>query len=653
MSNCGGRFGKVSGWVLTLVVISANVFGLVGPLSRGRTAEAVTRTTTVYPTDSIDSTDSTDSTEPIDPTDPTHSTTRTFTSTQSEELLPPPGITHTFSNTTNISMPVNVAAGTPYPSSINVAGIPNELAKITVTLRGMNHTFVSDIDVLLVGPQGQTAIIFSDIGGGTDLVNATVTLDDEATRFLPALEAIENGGTYKPTNGSGATPDPFPSPAPVPPNTNAMLSVFNGTNPNGEWKLFMVDDVPSLDGGSMAMGWTLNITSAFSGQNSGSISIPESGVASPYPSEINLTDLNDPVSKVRVNLQNFTHASPDDVDIMLASPSGRVVTLMSDVGGANSVSDLNLTFDDAALVTMPDTGPIVSGTYRPTDFEPGDNFPAPAPAGAPGGRTLSSLNGSVANGAWRLFVVDDAGNNVGGISGGWNLLVVTRAGTIVTQGAGVANPYPSTIDVLGMPGNITRVTVSIENFSHLTPDDVDILLVNPQGRKMALMSDAGGSNEAGGVNLTFADSAPQAVPDSGQITTGEYRPTDYEAGDEFPAPAPGGPHTGNTLGAFYGGLPNGTWSLYVVSDGASGFGSIAGAWSLTIESSTSACLVSISPAIQAFPVGGGSGSFSIGQPTGCAWTATTTDPFISITSASSGGGNGSLSFAVAPITTLP
>jgi hypothetical protein len=250
--------------------------------------------------------------------------------------------------------------------------------------------------------------------------------------------------------------------------------------------------------------------------------------------------------------------------------------------------------------------------------------------------------------------VDDTGSNVGAIQGGWNILLGTTAGVIAIEGD-TASPYPSEISVSGLPGNITKATVTIANFSHTGPDDVDILLVGPDGRNIVLMSDAGGTTEVGGVNLVFDDAAPTAVPDSGTLSTGTYRPADYEPGEVFPAPAPSGPPTGNALGAFYGGAPNGVWRLFVVGEGASTVGSIAGGnvgdapvvWKVDLQTSTSACLVGISPAIQAFPVGGGSSSFTVTQPTGCAWTASTTDSFISITSGTSGAGNGAVTFTVA------
>lgn len=562
----------------------------------------------------------------------------------SAELGTTPGLVYSFSNPTLMTIPIG-GPSIPYPTAINVSNIPQRIGKVTVTIHNMNHTSPFDIDVLLVGPQGQTAVIMSDVGGAADLTNTTVTLDDEALVTMPEFSAITSG-TYIPTNSVTGGFDSFPAPAPAGASANSALSVFNGTNPNGEWRLFVFDDA-GLDGGSINTGWTLTITSAPSGENTGAISIPSSGTASPYPSSINVVDHNNPVSKVLVRLFDFSHSSPDDVDILLVSPSGRSVMLMSDVGGTNSATNLTLMFDDTAGSSLPDSGPITAGVYRPTNFEPGDSFPAPAPVGAPSARLLASLNGTVANGEWKLFVVDDSGNNVGDISGGWSLFVENRTDVISFAGTSVANPYPSEVTVSGVVGHITRITVAIQNFSHTSPDDVDILLVAPDGRKVVLMSDAGGTTEVGALNLTFDDTAEGTVLDNGPITTNVFRPIDYEPGEVYPAPAPSGPPTGTTLGSFFGSSPNGIWRLFVVNDSGAGFGSIAGAWSIAVQTSPTACILSVSPPVQGFPFVGGSGSFNVVQATGCLWTASSTDSFINITSGSSGGGNGTVGFSVA------
>jgi subtilisin-like proprotein convertase family protein len=528
----------------------------------------------------------------------------------------------------------------PYPSAIEVTDVTSVISKVTVKIENFSHTFPGDVDILLVGPGGQNVLLMSDQGGGNDASGITLTFDDAAATPLPATLVT---GTFRPT--IDGTTDNFPAPAPVP--SSILLSVFNGTIANGTWRLYVYDDA-GVDVGSIASGWSLTITNAISGQNTNAVSIPESGAASPYPSEITITNHFGLISNFQVNLLNFSHNSPDDVDLMLVSPSGRRVILMSDVGGANPVNDVNLTFDDTGTGFLPDNTQIVRGTYKPTDYEPGDAFPSPAPAGTVTGKTLASLNGDQPNGVWKLFLVDDNGNNAGNISGGWNIAIQTAPDVIAIPANGMAEPYPSSKQITGLPGSITNVVVTLNNFSHTSPDDVDILLVSPSGRRIVLMSDVGGNTEVGRLSLTFDDAAVSNLPDDSPILSGIYKPTDFELGDAFPAPAPSGAVTGTTLSAFYGSLPNGLWQLFVVDDNGENVGSIAGTWSLNIQSSATACNFTVSPLVQAFPITGGSGSFNINMPSGCPWSASTTSGFITINSSTSGDGSGAIAFSVAP-----
>ena len=149
---------------------------------------------------------------------------------------------------------------------------------------------------------------------------------------------------------------------------------------------------------------------------------------------------------------------------------------------------------------------------------------------------------------------------------------------------GPASPYPSLITVSGLVGSISNVTVTLNGLTHTFADDIDILLVSPTGAKVVLMSDTGGAFGVGAVNLTFSDAAASLLPDETQITSGTFRPSDYDFGgaaDVFPAPAPGGPYD-LLLSAFNGANPNGTWSLYAFDDSIADVGVIAGGYSITI-----------------------------------------------------------------------
>lgn len=168
--------------------------------------------------------------------------------------------TSSFSNPTSIIIPATGTGATtgapsnPYPATVSVSGISGTVSKVTVDLFNFNHTFPGDVDVLLVGPGGQKLLLMSDVGGGTDAVNANLTFDDAAA----AIGATVVSGTFRPTNiGAG---DLFPAPAPAGPHPDPQqLSVFNGLDPNGTWSLFVVDDA-ATDSGNINGGWRLNIT---------------------------------------------------------------------------------------------------------------------------------------------------------------------------------------------------------------------------------------------------------------------------------------------------------------------------------------------------------------------------------------------------------
>ena len=179
--------------------------------------------------------------------------------------------------TDNPSLPATADQGaSPYPSNIAVAGVPagQVVFKVTVTLTGLAHTFPDDVDVLLVGPTGTAVEVMSDAGAGTDIANVNLTFDDAASSSLSDGGPTVSG-TYKPSNYSegGATcaqdvpptsvnGDPFPAPAPAAPAAGygQALSAFQGSDPNGTWKLYVGDDCNG-DAGSLT-SWSLNITTS-------------------------------------------------------------------------------------------------------------------------------------------------------------------------------------------------------------------------------------------------------------------------------------------------------------------------------------------------------------------------------------------------------
>jgi len=157
-----------------------------------------------------------------------------------------------------------------------------------------------------------------------------------------------------------------------------------------------------------------------------------------------------------------------------------------------------------------------------------------------------------------------------------------------------AVPYSSDIDVIGLNGVVTQISVTLNGLSHSSPDDLDMLLIGPSGQTFHFWSDVGGANAVENVSVTIADSGESALPDSGAIVDGEtYRPFNADTtGDEFPVPAQGGPYNEPasagiaTFASVFNGLTadqvSGTWNLFVTDDTDGNGGSIARGWSLNI-----------------------------------------------------------------------
>ncbi len=181
-------------------------------------------------------------------------------------------------------------------------------------------------------------------------------------------------------------------------------------------------------------------TNTFS--NTGSITIPNSGAASPSPSTITVSGITDTVIDVDVTLNGLTHTFPDDIDILLVGPGGQSVILMSDAGGSFDVNNLTITFDQSALLAASNNFLLCLAspcTRQPTNYGSGDTFAAPAPAG-PYGNSLNDFNGVSPNGTWSLYVVDDLTGDSGSISGGWSLTITTGVAPTITSADHVVVP---------------------------------------------------------------------------------------------------------------------------------------------------------------------------------------------------------------------
>jgi subtilisin-like proprotein convertase family protein len=388
------------------------------------------------------------------------------------------GFTTFCSGVVSVPVPDNNPAGA--TSSINIAGIPAScpITGLAVTIN-MPHTRIGDMVFVLRAPNGQIInldyYIGATGGSGPSTGFSGTTLSSVGTTPLVTgtspytgtfrADAINTPGPLGPTGPTGMLP------------TVANWGSLFSASPNGTWTLGFYDGVTGevgtltawclkidyacpppaaapavwsplaglfLDATSTipytansidsiwtrptpAGVYTYQVTNfalpmppvAFS--NPAAINIPVGGTASPYSSDVSVYGL--PTSGVTVKsvvLNTISHTRSEDIDIILQSPSGQNVILMSDAGGSNAV---NATYTFTAVA--PDLSSILlnpTGNYRPTNYGVPDNFPAPGPGNVSQQFPSLSLFTGNMNGTWKLFVMDDDGTaNQGTISGGFTI----------------------------------------------------------------------------------------------------------------------------------------------------------------------------------------------------------------------------------------
>ncbi len=180
-----------------------------------------------------------------------------------------------------------------------------------------------------------------------------------------------------------------------------------------------------------------------------------SGPGSPYPSTISVSGLPTSGPVVRsVKLGNINHTFPDDIDVVLVSPAGTPVILMSDAGGGVDAVGADYVLDDAAAALLADNALSPSGTYRPTNYGTPDAFVAPGPGSvSQANPTLSSFGAGNHNGTWSLYIVDDVGGDIGYV-GNWSITFDIPPTVIFSPITGLYTNPAATIPYTGTPINV-------------------------------------------------------------------------------------------------------------------------------------------------------------------------------------------------------
>lgn len=281
---------------------------------------------------------------------------------------------------------------------------------------------------------------------------------------------------------------------------------------------------------------------------------------------------------------NVPHTFPGDIDMTLESPAGTVVTLTTDNGGTNENVFNGTTWDD-------DADP---GTQVPYDIDENlvtehtyaDNVLASPLVPE---ESLGAFVGQNPNGLWTLTVSDDSTGD-GGSLNPWSLDVTTLVSARPLQGTSISNVTPvpvsnglpsvvtSQIQVAGAGSSLSDVNVTT-GLTHTFPGEIDMTLTSPGGTVVTLTTDNGSTNDNVFNGTRWDDDADPGtqVP----YATNENLVTEHTYANNTPVSAL---VPEESLGAFNGESPSGTWTL-TVSDDTNGDGGALSQWSLGLSTS--------------------------------------------------------------------
>jgi hypothetical protein len=191
-------------------------------------------------------------------------------------------------------------------------------------------------------------------------------------------------------------------------------------------------------------------------------------------------------------------------------------------------------------------------------------------------------------------------------------------GPTLSSTAGPATPYPSKIFVSGITGNISTVTVNLNNISSSDVQATDLLLVGPTGAALIPFASVGDGSSISGVNITLDDSASSLLPGGSPLTSGSFKPTSLTGATTltFPSPAPttnasnfaATDGTATLTSQFGATAPNGTWELFALASGANSSTVFNGGWCVNITTGTAPAITS---ANNTTFVTGTAGSFTV------------------------------------------
>ena len=143
--------------------------------------------------------------------------------------------------------------------TLDVYGLAGSVQSTSIGLKGLTHEYPADLDMVLVGPDGQHNLAFmTDAGGVDNYYGIDIAFSDNGS---PLLFQFANGNTYLPldlgTDESGTNWGLNNLAVNHASHGETFGSAFGGINGNGLWSLYIHDDAAVQTGG--VDGWNLTI----------------------------------------------------------------------------------------------------------------------------------------------------------------------------------------------------------------------------------------------------------------------------------------------------------------------------------------------------------------------------------------------------------
>jgi len=449
-------------------------------------------------------------------------------------------------------------------STLNVSGMRGVITDLNVKL-DINHTFDADLDVYLITPTGQQIELFTDVGSISDNFRNTV-LDNEASTPITSGSAPFTG-SYIPEGN---------------------LSSIYGTNPNGVWKLKVLDD-SSQDVGNLN-SWGLEITTI---GNSPPIGIVAINDTTPRQGQIltasnTLTDADGLGAISYTWKANTTVLATGNTYKVKESEVGKTISVIANYTDQHGTAE-SMTSATTSIVANVNDVPRGSVTIRGTPTQgqtlrvantltdadglgtityhwkaDGSNVGTGSTytlTGAEVGKTITATASYIDGHGTTENVISSPTNPVipNAPSTGYHEFSTTPSTAISSN-----NTLSSTLNVSGMGGLISDLNVKV-NINHTYDADLDVYLITPSGQQIELFTDVGGSSD-NFTNTILDNEASTYIVNGSAPFTGSYIPE-------------------GSLSSAYGVNPNGVWKLQVTDDAGGDEGNLI-SWGLGITTTS-------------------------------------------------------------------